>query len=154
MDQFWHDGVGVVCPAFNFHFLRSVSVDLQTLRYVCNASEWSSTFFSLVSSVKSRFLSHRSQRSALFKLKWSVLFPPPKSWLGNWLSTWYPSYIYRIELDLLNILFELLDYWKSVKYCPSKDECGFDDLPMNLLGLGISAHFWLWACFFIWQILI
>ena len=90
-----------------------------------------------------------SQRSVQSKLRWSVLFPPPKSWLGSWLSTWYSSYICRIELDLLNSLFELLDYWKSVKYCPSKDECGSDDLPMNLLGLGISAHFWLWACFFI-----
>ena len=54
----------------------------------------------------------------------------------------------------MNDLFELLDYWKSVKYCPSKDECGSDDLLMNLLGLGISAQFWLRVCNFAWQILI
>ena len=41
------------------------------------------------------------------------------------------------SLEVLHVLF--LDYQKSVKYCPSRDECGFDDLPSSLLSLAILA---------------
>ena len=160
-------GLGFGCFVLQVLSLCPVSADLQTLRYVCNFVEWILTYVRLFSGQFLTFFSPISE-VGLIQAKVVRLFPPAKELVGSLfagmkfefvsllpftrflfcrpLSLLAANYLFSVgfccSLEVLYMLF--LDYQKSVKYCPSRDECGFDDLPSSLLSLAILAVLCYW----------